>query len=654
MRIVERRIPMSDGVHLAATLYMPDDDPGPQGFPAILEYLPYRKDDAMFDRDYDLYSYLVPHGYVGARVDIRGTGASDGVLPEGEYTEQEQLDVMEVIAWLARQPWSNGNVGMWGISWGGFNAIQMATRRPPELKAIVALMATEELFHDDIHYIDGILHIDEYLIMIDLLNALSPPPAFPVNEETFAARFDREPWGLEWMRQQRDGPYWRRASLRPRDDALDVPAMHIGGWFDGYRDSVPRMVERFRAPVRGIVGPWNHTFPHNASPGPAIEWRAEAVRWWDRWLKDEENGVEDEPPLAVYVCDSRPPDPSLAEIPGEWRWLDGWPPSGWQERELRLGPDGGLGGGSEEAAEHSLVSVPSAGVEAGPWWGEVTPDQRPLDQTSLVYETAPLAEDLVVVGMPRAKLVASSDAPLAHWFCRLCDVAPDGMSTLVSGGGMNGAHRDSPADPQALEPGRWYRFTVDMRFAGWKFPAGHRIRLAISNSLWPMMWPTPSRVTTRLRAGGHGPDASSLVLPVLEGTPAPSRTFEPPEPRRHPPGVEAGGDGFPQPWSVETDKDGTRVAEWRGEYRTVLSWSTQVVKEAMRARIHDDHPELASMEGEAETVIELEGRTLVWRGRLDLTSDATQFDYRYRRELLENGRTVREREWHERIPRDHQ
>jgi hypothetical protein len=514
-------------------------------------------------------------------------------------------------------------------------------------------MATEELFHDDIHYIDGILHVDEYLIMIDLLNALSPPPAFPVDEETLAARFDREPWGLAWMQQQRDGPYWRRASLRPRYDALDVPAMHIGGWFDGYRDSVPRMVDHLRSPARGIVGPWNHSFPHDATPGPAIEWRAEAVRWWDRWLKGEENGVEDEPPLAVYVCDSRPPDPSVAEIPGEWRWLDGWPPSGLQERDLRLGPDGDLGGGSQEAAEHSLVSVPSAGVEAGPWWGEVTPDQRPLDQTSLVYETTPLAEDLVVVGMPRAKLVASSDAPLAHWFCRLCDVSPEGLSTLVSGGGLNGAHRDSPAEPQPLEPGRWYRLTVDMRFAGWRFRAGHRVRLAVSSSLWPMMWPTPSRVTTRLRAGG--PDASHLVLPVLEGPSAPPpRTFEPPEPRRHPPGVETSGDGFPQPWSVETEQDGTRVAEWRGESRTVLPWSTQVVKEAMRARVHDDHPELASMEGEAETVIELEGRTLVWRGRLDLSSDPTHFDYHYRRELVENGRIVRDREWHERIPRDFQ
>jgi hypothetical protein len=192
-----------------------------------------------------------------------------------------------------------------------------------------------------------------------------------------------------------------------------------------------------------------------------------------------------------------------------------------------------------------------------------------------------------------------------------------------------------------------------MRFAGWRFPAGHRIRLAVSNSLWPMMWPTPSRVTTGLRAGG--PDGSWLVLPVLEGPSAPPpRTFELPEPRRHPPGVEAGGDGFPQPWSVHTEDDGTRVAEWRGEYRTVLPWCTQVMKEAMRARVHDDHPELASMEGEAETVVELEGRTIVWRGRLDLSSDATHFDYRYRRELLENGHIVRDREWHERIPRDHQ
>jgi predicted acyl esterase len=651
VRTVKTWIPVRDGTRLACTLYMPEHEPGPNGFAPILEYLPYRKDDAMFDRDFDLYSFVVRRGYVGARVDIRGTGASEGAVPEGEYSEQEQLDGMEVISWLARQPWSNGNIGMWGISWGGFNSIQLAMRSPPELKAIVALMATDELFHDDVHYIDGILHVDEYVIMIDLLNALSPPPDFPMDDRTLAARFDQFPWSLRWMKEQRDGPYWRRASLRPRYDALRIPAMLIGGWFDGYRDSVPRMVQHLTGPVKGIVGPWNHTFPHDATPGPAIEWRAEAVRWWDRWLKGIDTGIDREPPFAVFVRDWHPPDPSIKEIPGRWRWLDGWPPSSLEERELYPHPDHVLRDAAGPPAEHRLRDVPSTGVEAGFWWGEVTPDQRTLDSAGLAYETEPLAAALTVVGLPRAELIASADVPLAHWFCRICDVAPDGTSMLVAGGGLNGAHRDSAAEPKPLEPGGWCGLTVDMHFAGWTFPAGHRIRLVVSNSMWPMMWPAPYRANTALRIGGT--EGSRIVLPVLTGDGA-GPAFDPPEPWISPPGVHGTGDTFPAPWTARREEDGTAVVEWDGQYRTELPWSTQVVKERMAYRVHDDRPEDASVRGEAETLVELKGRTLVWRCRLDLSSDATHLDYRFRRELLENGRMLREREWQERIPRDFQ
>jgi putative CocE/NonD family hydrolase len=652
MRIAKAWIPMSDGIRLACTLYMPDHDSGADGFAPILEYLPYRKDDAMFDRDFDLYSYVVPRGYVGARVDIRGTGASEGVLPDGEYSEQEQLDGMEVISWLARQPWSGGNVGMWGISWGGFNSIQMAMRNPPGLKAIAALMATDELFHDDVHYIDGILHVDEYVIMIDLLNALSAPPEFPLDDETLAARFDQAPWSLRWMKEQRDGPYWRRGSLRPRYERLRIPAMLVGGWFDGYRDSVPRMVQHLKGPVKAIVGPWNHTFPHDATPGPAIEWRAEAVRWWDRWLKRADTGVDREPPFAVFVQDWRQPDPSIKEIPGRWRWLDGWPPTTLEERELFLHPDHGLRDEMGPQEEHRMTGVPSTGVEAGFWWGEVTPDQRALDASGLVFESEPLAGDLAVVGMPRAELVASADVPLAHWFCRVCDVAPDGTSVLVAGGGVNGAHRDSPALPRPLKPGEWYRLTVDTHFTGWTFPAGHRVRMVISNSMWPMLWPAPYPPDTSLRVGG--PDGSRLILPVLPPDELEPPAFEPPTPRVSPPGVRGTGDTFPTPWTLRRGEDGTAMVEWEGQYRTELPWSTQVVKERMAYSVHDDRPEGASVRGEAETAIELGGRRLVWRCRLDLSSDATHLDYRFRRELLENGRTMRERGWEERIPRDFQ
>lgn len=155
MRMQDSWIPMKDGVRLAVKLYMPDGAKVNEKFPAVVEYHPYRKDDATAERDYELYSYFARRGYVCARVDIRGFGNSEGVPTDREYSEQEQLDGLQIISWLAHQPWSNGNVGMMGISWSGFNSLQMAMRHPPELKAIIAVAATAELFHDDVHYIDA-------------------------------------------------------------------------------------------------------------------------------------------------------------------------------------------------------------------------------------------------------------------------------------------------------------------------------------------------------------------------------------------------------------------------------------------------------------------------------------------------------------------
>src|SRR5271166_487087 len=187
---VEVSIPMPDGVQLAATLYMPADLRPSERVPALLEYLPYRKDDDTAFGDYGNHAYFARHGYVGVRVDIRGFGRSDGAPPTREYSAQEQEDGERVIAWLARQPWSNGNVGMFGISWGGFNSIQMAMRRPPALKAILAIEATEALFKEDVHYMDGIMHVDEFEVSMDLDQGRSGAPNFPLDENTLAKRMD--------------------------------------------------------------------------------------------------------------------------------------------------------------------------------------------------------------------------------------------------------------------------------------------------------------------------------------------------------------------------------------------------------------------------------------------------------------------------------
>ncbi|HEV7499737.1 MAG TPA: CocE/NonD family hydrolase, partial [Vicinamibacteria bacterium] len=547
MRTEEVWIPMKDGVRLAATLYRPDP-PLPERLPVLFEYLPYRKDDGTLAGDYPLYGYMVAHGYFGARVDVRGTGRSEGRVPEREYSEQEQQDGVEVIAWLARQKWCNGRVGMWGWSWGGFNAIQIAARRPAGLKAILPGEATEDLFQDDIHFIDGLFHLDEYELSMEVQPAMTRFPDYPLDEKSLAERFDAAPWSLLYKKQQRDGPFWQVSLAPTRYDQIQVPVLMIGGWYDGYRDSIPRMLAKLKAPSWGIVGPWNHSGPDSGRPGPSIEWRREALRFFDQFLKGKDTGFSKRPRLAVYVRHAYPPGADRTMIPGEWRYEEGWPVARSKETTLHLTAEHTLASAAAPPGSHALGYVPSEGEAAGFWWGELTPDQRPADAWSLVYDSAPLPEDLEILGFPKALLRGSADAPQANWFARLSDVAPDGQVTLVTGAGLSGAQRESAEHPSALERGRLYPFDVEMHFTSWVFPKGHRVRLAVSNALWPMIWPTPSTMTTQLSLGGA--DGSRLVLPVMPREARPKPDFAPPEPSADRSGVRSTGGAWPGKWTI--------------------------------------------------------------------------------------------------------
>jgi hypothetical protein len=648
MVVRQDRIPMPDGVQLAVTLYLPPDG-GAAPVPALLEYLPYRKDDSMFVRDYELYAYMSQHGYAGARVDIRGTGTSDGELPAGEYTEQEQRDAETVIEWLAAQQWCSGSVGMWGISWGGFNAIQVAQRRPPALKAIIAVDASDDLFHDDVHYIDGLLHLDEYSLMIDHLNALPPAPDFPLDEQTLARRFDSEPWLVTWLSQQQDGPYWQRASLRPDYSRLTLPAFLIGGWYDGYRDSVPRMLAAAAAPVKVLIGPWNHTFPHNAVPGPAIEWRAEAVRWWDHWLKGTDTGIMDEPPVSVYVQHWRMPDPELTELPGAWRTETALPPERTRSEVWFCRPDMTLSAEPGAPDSLDLRYVPSAGVDAGHWWGELTTDQRGTDAYGLTFDTAPLAEDTEILGFPRVEIEGSSDVTPLNWFARLSDVAPDGTVTLVTGAGRS-SRPDPAREPEPTDPAAPASLPLDLHLTSWVFPRGHRIRLSVSNAMWPMIWPTPYPATATVALGQAG---TRLVLPVVPAAERPVPQYADPAPEADlPPGVRAWGDMLPVRWTLQRDDRGITSISWRGLTGSEFDWGKVVDEEYLRYEVADTDPAGASARGEARTEIHLADRLLVTTSVLELDGDELSLRYRFRRELRRDGVLIRERTWERRFPRD--
>jgi len=658
VKMIQSWIPMNDGVRLAANLFMPAGAKAGEKFPAILEYLPYRKDDWGLARDWDLYPYFVQRGYVVAAVDIRGTGASEGLPPDREYSDIEHADGLQVISWLSKQPWSNGNVGMMGISWGGFNSIQMAGLHPPALKAIVAMCATENLFHDDVHYFDGLLHADEFELSMDLQLGLTRAPDFPTDAKSLDPRFGAAPWFLLYLRHQRNGPFWMRASVAKDYSAYTVPTFLIGGFLDGYRDNIPSFFDHVHAPLKALLGPWNHTFPNEADPGPSIEWREEAVRWFDYWLKGRKNGIMDEPRLEVYMRHWYPPDPKLHEIPGTWRAEKSWPAAGARFVPMYLHRDGSLAAEPQAATdqtESQLKYVPSIGVQAGFWWGDLTADQRPIDAYSLVFDSAPLAREEAILGRPKVLLQVSSTAPLADWFARLCDVAPDGSVTLITGEGIAGAQRDSETNPTDLVPGKIYSLALDLHVTSWVFPAGHRIRLSISNSLWPMIWPTPYPMTTTLFLGGAR--GSQIDLPVVPlAAPAVPHFPPPAPPPPPPPGVSSSGDTWPpQDWTVTHDlmTHTTHVA-WSSNDSSTYPWGKMSDHEQMSYEARDSDPAVSSVHGEASTTVELPGRLLVWSVVLDLKSDAKNLDYHFERRLTQNGSLIREKKWDDTIPRDHQ
>jgi putative CocE/NonD family hydrolase len=513
--IVRDWLVMSDGVRLSVTYFRPAPQKPGERFPVLLELLPYRKDDRFYVRDYPLYSYFARRGYVMAKVDVRGTGSSEGKVPPREYSEIELSDALKIIKEFSRARWSNGKVGMWGISWSGFNALQVAMRRPPALKAILAIHASDDLYHDDVHYIDGVFHVDEYEVSIDQTLAVPQWPDYPLDDAYFENRFNAYPWLLTYLKQQQDGPFWRSHSLRWDYDSIQVPVYLIGGLLDGYRDTVPRLLEHLKVPTKAEIGPWPHAWPDNGEPGPNYEWRHELVRWWDHWLKGRDTGIMDEPRFAVFVRDSHPPDAALKMTPGHWRYED-WPIERTDWRTFYPGEGRRLLREKGEASVDRLKYGPGYGFAAGYWWGDPTGDMRSVDEGSLVYDSKPLGEAVEIVGFPRVRLKVSADAKLAHWIVRLEDVHPDGRVSLVTGAALNGAQRHSPLDPQPLEPGKAEVIEFPLHFTTWTFRPGHRIRLAVSNALFPMLWPTPFPMTTQLFLGETETHVELPVIPYEE------------------------------------------------------------------------------------------------------------------------------------------
>lgn len=526
-------IPMSDGTRLAARIWMPKDaEENP--VPAILEYIPYRKRDYKRLRDEMNHGYFASHGYAGVRVDIRGSGTSEGILTD-EYLEQELRDGEEIIKWLADQPWCDGNVGMIGISWGGFNGLQIAARRPEALKAIITVCSTDDRYADDVHYMGGCM-LGDNLSWASVMfgkNSLPPDPKIAGDKwkEMWLDRLEHSGlWLKKWLEHQTRDNYWKHGSINENYDDIQCAVMAVSGWADGYSNAVFRMLKNLNVPRMGLVGPWSHRYPHNGEPGPAIGFLQESLRWWDRWLKGKETGIDKEPMVKAWVQDSVLPFTSYEERPGYWLGLNEWPSEKVKDEYWYLHGDNTLSKGENTRDPEAMwVKSPlSLGMFAGKWCSYSAPpdlpgDQRDEDGGALIFNSGILEENLEIIGAPAAEFTVSADRPVAQIAVRLSDIHPDGKATRVTYGVLNLTHYKDHEFPEKLVPGKKYKVKIQLNEIGHIFPEGHHLRISVSSSYFPLAWTPPEMTTITVHT-----EESRISLPVLKGESDQVVSFEEP------------------------------------------------------------------------------------------------------------------------------
>lgn len=521
VKIIEHMwITLGDGVRLAARMWLPitaDNKP----VPAVLEYIPYRKRDGTRIRDEPMHAYFAGHGYAAIRVDIRGSGESDGLLRD-EYLQQEQDDAVEVIDWISKQQWCDGNVGMMGKSWGGFNSLQVAALNPPALKAIIVVGFTDDRYNDDIHYKGGCLLNDNLwwgaIMLAYQSRSIDPQLVGEEWKEKWLTRLNEMPfWPALWMGHQTRDEYWKHGSICENYSSIKCPVLAWDGWGDSYKNTVLRIMQNLSVPRRAILGPWAHVYPHDGVPAPAVSFLGEAVRWWDHWLKHKENGAMDVPMIQAWVEEFLPPSSIKPVSTGRWVYSNSWPAEYVAETPYFISY-GRLSDKSFDRAENIKLKTPlNHGLLSGEWMGagvpgETPPDQRMDNGMAKTFDSEPLTKPLEILGDPHFEVELTSDKSIAMLFSQISDVAPDGSVTRVSYGVMNLTHLSGHDKVVVLEPNKKVRATVKLDCAGHRFPVGHRIRLSLATTYWPMFWPSPEEATLDLDLS-----TAALYLPIFTG-----------------------------------------------------------------------------------------------------------------------------------------
>jgi predicted acyl esterase len=647
----DRRIPVRDGITLSADVYRPASG---EPAPAILEQVPYRKDDVAAVRDRLLGRALAERGFALVRVDVRGTGRSEGLAVD-EYTEAEQEDGAETVAWLAEQNWCSGAVGAYGVSYGGFAALQLATRRPPGLGAIAAVYATDDRYTDDVHFYGGALcalELVHYPLRMLAMNALPPgPPLDEVGRTDWLERIERTPpWVVRWLAEQRDGPYWRNGSLRPAYERIACPTLLVGGWRDGYVNAAVRMAQRLQATSSLVIGPWPHVRPNLAQVPPTIDLVGLLASWFGRHLRGDSS--EDEPGSLVYVQSFDDPSRVPARISGTWRRFRGWPEGEGSVVHLHLDSAGRLSEAPGTPVHLPLEHAPHAGTQTGIWCPPPPPHGLPGDQRldevyALTFTTAPLQGELVCLGFPRVRVSVAHPGPTAVLSAKLADVDAEGRSQLVTRGVLNLSHRESHEHPTAIPASEWTPVELELNATAWRFAPGHRLRLALASSDWPTVWPAP----TAERLGVLVGEDASLALPLappgdsVHVGPAPAWPREPTVTSGTPAATwRVVRDGLARAAGIE--------ATWDHEY--AVSDTGTSVRETRR---------FVAMASETDPLdVVVEGDIAFEISRPDVSARAsgsarfTCAESEYRAELLleveADGRALARRTWDERVPRD--
>lgn len=504
-------IEMADGVRLAARLWRPVTD---HPVPAVLEYIPYRKTDMVRARDERNHPFFAAHGYACVRVDMRGSGDSDGHMPD-MYAPAELDDARQVIEWLARQSWCSGSVGMFGTSWGGTASLQASVDAPAALKAVIAVCATHDRFEDDIHYMGGCVLSDTFEWGATLPAVLASPPTTATGPDwmdRWRNRIETLAFPLEnWLREGGRGQYWRHGSVVHQTDALSVPILAVGGWSDRYSNSVMPLVNARPDLVWGVVGPWGHHYPDHGSPAPAMGFQQLALEWWDHWLKTPAPEELAWPRLRVWLREFDLPSDRLSMRNG--RWIESGPSVSESEEQTLAFSDLLQTEGSAPwgIPDHSDVGVTSGDTGYFGRVGGLPLDQSVDDAKSLVFETGPLPQDLILYGAVHLQLEGTSVTGKGQIAARLNDVTPEGDVAKISYGLRNLALDDALDHPEVPNDPGPFKTRMSMHTTAYVVKKGHRLRLALSRALWPMIETTDAGDITLL--------SGRLALPVFQGNP---------------------------------------------------------------------------------------------------------------------------------------